>query len=373
MQRALELLRQCLTPAGFVAALDSRANYRRIWSRDGCVCGLGALVSGDEPLIDGLRRTLEILRDHQGPSGQIASNVAVDGSSVSYGGTAGRVDATIWYVLATCLYGRLAGDDELVEASWPALSRAVELLRAWEFNDGGLLYVPQAGDWADEYVMSGYLLYDQVLRLWALRELDQAAARLGRSVDHERSELGELIAERFEPRVTDPAGETRSYFCAGFNPGARYEVFDALGNALCCLLELGSPRTREASLAYAVQASCFDLVPAFHPAIEPGDPAYEMLERAAGYGFRNAPGRYHNGGLWPMVTGFWVLAARQLGQQDQAERWAQGIAAANRKGEPGFAEYLDAHSGAPGGTQGQGWSAAAEIIATSAPARLTGR
>ena len=43
-------------------------------------------------------------------------------------------------------------------------------------------------------------------------------------------------------------------------------------------------------------------------------PAYDALQRAAGGAFRNQPGRYHNGGLWPMITGFWALAARKLDQ-----------------------------------------------------------
>lgn len=42
------------------------------------------------------------------------------------------------------------------------------LLGAWEFNNRGLLYIPPTGDWADEYMQSGYLLYDQLLYLQAL-------------------------------------------------------------------------------------------------------------------------------------------------------------------------------------------------------------
>jgi hypothetical protein len=38
----------------------------------------------------------------------------------------------------------------------------------WEFNNKGLLYVPLSGNWADEYITDGYVLYDQLLRfgLW---------------------------------------------------------------------------------------------------------------------------------------------------------------------------------------------------------------
>ncbi len=362
MDRALDLLKRCTTPAGFLAALDRRANYPRIWSRDGCICGLAALACGDPELVAALGKTLTTLGRHQGPSGQIPSNVTLDGQQISYGGKAGRVDATSWYILALCLYGRLGEGDELVAASWTALERACGALRAWEYNDLGLVYVPVGGDWADEYVLSGYLLYDQVLRLWALRELDAAAERLGRTASHERDHLADLITERFAP-TQGSAGP--AFFCAGFHPGARFSQFDAFGNALCCLLGVGSEQDRLASLRHAQQISRFDLVPAFHPAIEPDAPAYQALKLAAGGPFRNSPGRYHNGGLWPMITGFWALAARQLGPVELADRWTAGIKEANQQASWGFHEYLDANNGEPGGARQQAWSAAAEIIATA--------
>jgi len=369
MERAIEQLRRCVSPAGFVAAPQPQANYRRIWSRDGCVCGLAALLSGEPELVAAFRRTLETLAAQQGPSGQLPSNVASDGSSVSYGGKAGRVDATIWYLLGTCLYGRLSGDDALVETHWGGLMRAQVLLRAWEYNDGGLLYVPQGGDWADEYVLSGYLLYDQVLRWWAQRELEAAGRRLSRSVDHGRDELPALIERHYaSDRDVGSTARRAAFFLAGFRAGGVFEQFDAWGNALCCLLGVGSEGLRRRSSEHAAGLSRFDLVPAFDPPITPDDAAYAELCHAAGERFRNRPGRYHNGGLWPLVTGFWALAARRLGLAEQAARWAGGIARANRLGEQGFPEYLDAQTGEPGGVSGLGWSAAAEVLAATDPA-----
>jgi hypothetical protein len=301
---------------------------------------------------------LETLRDHQGPSGQIPSNVATDGSSVSYGGTAGRVDATLWYLAAIGLYGRLIGDDDPVEKSRRSIERALAVVRAWEHNDGSLVYVPQAGDWADEYVLSGYLLYDQALRWLALQELDRASARLGWGLRHERGQLGDLIAERY----ASAAGEA-PYFVAGFHAGARFDQFDSFGNALCCLLGIGSERERHVCLKYAAEQTRHGLVPAFAPEIAPDDPEWPSLQRAASHGFRNYPGRYHNGGLWPIVTAFWALAARRHGHADQADRWLAGIRRANRSCDEGFPEFLDAATGEPGGVRGLAWSAAAEILA----------
>ena len=74
---ALDLLRDSLTEAGFLASPTDRTNYRRVWARDGVICGLAGLASGDDDLAEGLRRTVETLFAHVGPQGQVPSNVAI--------------------------------------------------------------------------------------------------------------------------------------------------------------------------------------------------------------------------------------------------------------------------------------------------------
>ncbi|HHH29393.1 MAG TPA: hypothetical protein ENK57_13750 [Polyangiaceae bacterium] len=351
----LERLRACIGSDGWLASTEARTNYRRVWARDGCICGLAALASGDDELLEATRRTLRTLGVHQGPSGAIPSNV---GETVSYGGTAGRVDATMWYLLSACLFDRLVGEPPH-DDWWRVVELAERVLRAWEHNEGGLVYVPMTGNWADEYALSGYLLYDQVLRLWTARELGRACERRGQELDHRRRP-GQIEGRILEAFVDDGA-QTRGHLLAGFHAGARHEQFDALGHSLLVLLDVGSLEMRTRALSQAEAITRHDLVPAFWPPIEPNDPRYRSLELAAAEHLRNRPGRYHNGGLWPMVTGFWAAAARRMGEHALADRWADGIRRANTShGDP---EYLDAFSGEPGGTRGQAWSIAAEVIA----------
>ncbi|MDF1524514.1 MAG: hypothetical protein P1P87_17055, partial [Trueperaceae bacterium] len=154
--RALEVLRACATDRGFLASPTERANYRRVWGRDGAIIGLAALLSGEEDLIEAGRATLRTLAQHQGPHGEIPSNVDPATGRVSYGGTAGRVDAGLWFAIASAEYWRRTGDEALLGDLVEPLERLRALLGAWEFNARGLLYVPPTGDWADEYVQSGY-------------------------------------------------------------------------------------------------------------------------------------------------------------------------------------------------------------------------
>lgn len=364
---ALALLRRCQSPRGFVASCESGvdgglANYGNIWSRDGCITGLAALISGDAELIETFRRTLLTLGDHLGPSGQAPSNV---GERVSYGGSAGRVDATPWFVLGVGLYGRLTGDDALFQRYAPALERAVALMRAWEFNDGGLMVVPLSGDWADEYILSGYVLYDQLVRLWALRELALAARRTG------HTSVAEAELTRIEPALARffPSPD-RPTFLAATHAGRAYTVFDAFGTALACLMKLGDDDGRAAASTDALSRTVHGLVPAFDPPIRPGDRDWEDLVGAAGGDrLRNEPGHYHNGGAWPMVNGFVALAARLHGQPERADALLAAIQRVNAHPEHPFPEYISA-DGAPGGTQNQAWSAAGELLAACDPSRL---
>ncbi|MEQ9320572.1 MAG: glycoside hydrolase 100 family protein, partial [Polyangiaceae bacterium] len=349
----------CISPDGWLASTEARTNYRRVWARDGCICGLAALTTEDPELIDATRVTLRTLGGHQAPTGAIPSNV---GDTVSYGGTAGRVDATMWYLLCACLFDRVV-EQAPHDGWWANVDACDRVLRAWEHNEGGLVYVPMAGDWADEYAISGYLLYDQLLRLWAARELERACVRHDREIADRRRprEIEARIVERFER--TAEGG-----LLAGFHAGARHEMFDAFGHALLVLLDVGDEALRRGALERADAITRHELVPAFWPPIEPPDPRHHALELAAAEHLRNRAGRYHNGGLWPMITGFWAAAARHRGDAALADRWARGVRAANTShGDP---EYLDAYTGEPGGTRGQAWSIAAEVIAQGLDAVL---
>lgn len=379
MTDALDLLHRCLTPAGFVAAPDERANYRRVWARDSVICGLGGLAAGDAALTEGLRTTLQTLADHIGPDGQIPSNVNPESGAVSYGGLAGRVDAGLWFVLGLGLYARLADDRAFATRLAPVVSGVLRLVRAWEFNARGLIYVPQSGDWADEYDLHGYLLFDQALRVAALRAWAPFAADDGDTL-REAERLGALVEASFWPHAggdADAAYHPAAYRAAlaegaepfpfaALGPGGYARRFDALGSAIAVLAGLW-PDRRDGLLSHGLalaRAAPSGLVPAFDPVVGPGDAGWEALRANVHTVFSNRPGHYHNGGAWPMVNGWWGAALAHAGRADDAHNLTDALAAANCAG--GFPEYLDADTGAPHGTAPLGWSAAGEMLARAA-------
>jgi glycogen debranching enzyme len=108
------------------------------------------------------------------------------------------------------------------------------------------------------------------------------------------------------------------------------------------------------------------VLPAFWPVIESQDEDWKHLQRTFSYSFRNNPFEFHNGGRWPMITGFYVAALAKRGKLEQAERFLQGIHGANAMESDGeawsFPEFIHGKELTPCGTLHQGWSAGAAII-----------
>ncbi len=389
--RAVELLHACATQDGFLASPTDRSNYRRVWARDGVILGLAALLTEDAELVETTRRTLETLADHQGPHGEIPSNVDSRTSRVSYGGTTGRVDADLWFIIGCGEYWMATDDDAFIKRMLPVLEKVRFLLGAWEFNNRGLIYVPQTGDWADEYVHNGYVLHDQLLYLQAHRTICAIHRRRHASQDHrliqKASRLKHLIRASYWFQTGDQkpddlyhevlyekgrkvAGHSNArYWLPFFAPHGYGYRFDALANVLASLLDVADDNQR-AEVDDYIESEVVDhrlrLLPAFHPIITPKDVDWSELQTAFSYTFRNNPYEYQNGGLWPMITGFYVADLARRGRKKQARAYLRDLHRANAmemNGRPwGFPECLNGKEHKAGGTYKQGWSAAGAVI-----------
>jgi glycogen debranching enzyme len=390
-QQAIDLLYRCSSADGFLASPTENTNYRRIWSRDGTILGLAALIADDTQLIRTFRETLLTLAKFQGPHGEIPSNVEPVSGRVSYGGTTGRVDADLWFVIGCCEYWLATEDTEFLRQVIPAIEKVRFLLGAWEFNNRGLLYVPQTGDWADEYLHSGYVLYDQLLYYQAQRAINLIHEHVHGTTDHGLKEkytrLKHLIQANFwldpsSPQTDDvyhknlyekgiraEPNNTNSYWMPFFSPTGYGYRFDAFANVLASLFDMSDEEKLDKVDTHiaSIVSDKLKLLPAFHPVILPMDTDWKELQMTFSFTFKNHPYEFQNGGLWAMITGFYVADLCQRGQFELAQQYTYGIDDANAKEyqghAPGFAEYLHGMSLEPGGTVLQGWSAAASIIA----------
>jgi len=388
--QALSLIQRCCTVDGFLASPTEHANYRRIWARDGVIISLAALMANDAQLQQGVRNTLKTLARYQGPHGEIPSNVDTVTQRVSYGGTTGRVDASLWFIIGCGEYWQASGDNAFIEEYYPVLEKVRYLIGAWEFNNRGLIYVPQAGDWADEYLQSGYVLYDQLLYLQAQRTLYKIQSYIQQTEDHlflERiTHLKHLIQKNYwlhdngdqvnnvyhnvlyEKGLRATESCVDNYWLPFFLPTGYGYRFDAFANVLASLFNVANPQQTDLVDSYIsnIVNPELPLLPAFYPVIKPKDADWDELQMTFSYTFKNNPYEYHNGGLWPMITGFYVADLAQRRKNSDAERYLDAIDSGNSLGKNGeqwsFYEYLHGRDLTPGGTCQLGWSAAATVI-----------
>jgi len=73
--------------------------------------------------------------------------------------------------------------------------------------------------------------------------------------------------------------------------------------------------------------------------------------------------QYHNGGIWPMVGGFWIAALVTAGRLEQARAELTKLARVCSLRNWAFTEWLHGKTFAPRGMTGQSWNAAAFLIA----------
>jgi len=372
-QKAIDLLDKVASPNGFLASAENTSNYKRVWARDGVICGLAALASGDEKLIESFKKTLETLAKHQHPIGTIPSNVLItdDNTEVSYGGLAGRVDAVTWFVIGVCQYAFHKKDMAFVAKYNVQIEKCFALLDSWEFNNKHLLYVPLSGNWADEYITDGYTLYDQLLRVWALKSYNYFA-KSGIITNKITNIITQIeinftpnsIGEKYHERAYKEL-EFQNYMPCSFSPSGYKTNFDAFGNALVLLLNIGSEDFQKNILTHAytlATTSKLGLLPAFWPPIFETDEHWNLLKNNCKYEFRNYPYEFHNGGSWSMVNGFFGLALLLKEEQQKAILILDNINQANAINDFSFYENFNTNTKEPNGVSHCAWSAAAAVL-----------
>lgn len=373
-KQSVQLLRDISTEKGFVASPKDHDNYHRVWGRDGVICSLAALATGEEDLIQTARATLETLSESQDKTGRIISNITLDGEGVSFGTTVGRIDSTLWYVIGMLRWASVTGDEQFFENHRENIDQALFYLECLELNGRGLIYIPQGADWADEYVQEGYVLFDQLLYLIALSlygsytgsEYHTDKARHLRDIirinylpqeEHLDNDLVyhkalyEKMVESFIPPTPIPS----------FSPNRTYHHKDIFAISLFMILELADKRAcREIvdNIGVDCTGTDFPIAPAFCPVIHQDEARWKYLENNYLYRFKNKPFEFHNGGRWPLVHGFY-LASRNNDSREALDQFADVLA------QDGFLfpEFYHGRDCTPMGVMPLGLSAAGYLIA----------
>ncbi|GHF53593.1 glycogen debranching enzyme [Deinococcus metalli] len=400
--------------------LGSSTAYKQVWARDSMVCTLGLLLCADPIGSQIARQSVRTLAAYQSRLGNIPHNVGFSGvpdpALIAHGGAlhgagadgevevvvdtahAGCIDNSLWFILGNYAIWRADGDVARLRGVWPHVLRAYTWLEYQDSNGCGLLEVHEAMDWADLFANRYNSLWPNVLWYAVHRALADLRAALGEDAapDLARAEdirfkintllwvgaevtkdLDWVAAHRKEwlypISLTTTVLQERPYFLPYMAFRGYADRFDTFGNLLAIVFGVASPVQTAKILDYIESAGVNQPWPvrAIHPPVQPGDSDWREYYRLRNL---NLPDQYHNGGVWPMIGGFYVAALVAAGRHDEARRQLGRLAELNHLSRtPGrdwdFTEWAHGVSGRPSGFAGQSWSAAMYVYAHEAVGR----
>ena len=334
--------------------------YPEPYTRDLMFSILGIAVSGNQKLLESIRKVLLTLALNQTERGHIPSLVHDKEDR-------GSSDTTPLFLMGVGIYRKVTGEEEFLH---DAVEKALIWMEYQSPSDRYLIAQQPTSDWRDEQWVTGYGLFVNTLAYSYLRLLgrDERAEQVHREMTRFTITGGTIHHHVHEGLVV----KHKPYYAFWSYKIHSSERFDLLGNSLAILSGIASHSRAEEIVSW-IEEECegmrlrgelaVDLPPNFFPYIKPEDP--DWLPR---YKIFNNPGEYHNGGIWPFICGFYVaalVAAKKYAlASEKLIALTHLVKMSNTEGlEFGFNEWIKAQDGKPMGQDWQTWSAALYLYA----------
>ncbi len=334
--------------------------YPEPYTRDLMFSILGIAVSGNQKLLESIRKVLETLAKNQTEHGHIPSLVHDKDDR-------GSSDTTPLFLLGVGIYRKVTGELDFLKS---AVEKSLTWMEYQSPSDRFLVAQQPTSDWRDEQWVTGYGLFVNTLVYSYLRIFDQ----------HERADKVRQEMSRFTITEGTIHRHVHEGLVVKYKPYYAFwsykihssERFDLLGNSLAILSGLASP-TRADEMISWIEEECegmrkrgelaVDLPPNFFPFIKPEEP--DWLPRYRSF---NNPGEYHNGGIWPFICGFYVAALVAAKRYTLAREKLVALTLCIKTPHfenvsYGFNEWIKAQDGNPMGQDWQTWSAALYLYA----------
>ena len=372
-EAAVALLKTNLSPSGILAATPNRRaqskSYDAVFARDAGVCILAMARTGDPALIEGARASLITLSEYQADNGQIPKFVMPEGRGADFW-YVGCIDATMWWLIALKQLSRLAPQASLEVEMSERIGRALNWLRCQEHPWLQLVSQNEASDWADIMPRSGFVLYSNALwyyvkRLYDLPGQEETREHFNHLFYPFSGELSEYKRLRLLNHFVRQRVRNRDLYLSFVNFSFWGEEGDVFGNVLAILCGLaGDARAR--GIMHSLDRSDIELPRSVRVTLTPIEPYSPLWRTYMGRHQQNMVYQYHNGGCWPMVGGFWVMALGAVGDKRRARVALNRLAQANALDGMQFNEWFHGLTGEAMGMTGQSWNAAAFLLAVAA-------
>ena len=398
-QEALRVLQNCLHPLGIKASAKVRG-YPQIWGRDSMITLLGAVLLQDEKINRALRASFETLQKNQTSLGSIPNNVDTITKKANYQAYA---DGGLSFIVGCAAFFEATKDASFLKKRYPAIKRILNWYQYQDVDQSGLISIQEAADWEDLFATRGKGVYVNVLYCLALRKASRIAKELGDvKQQHFYQKRWHEVAARINERlwftpgrdpleiVKDSFGtelgrdigilkrkihpppkkilQKDKYYLPYVSFRSFGEWFDSFGNLLAILAGVANQEQSKEILKVIQKYQIAEPYPikGIHPPILPEESDWRPYYRFADL---NLPHRYHNGGIWPFLGGFYVAVLVKMKKYKKAKESLIALALLNKKGienEWEFNEWFHGESGKPMGMAEQAWSAGMYIYAYEA-------
>lgn len=371
--RAVALLAANQSPHGVLAAsLGARAvarGYTAIFGRDAAICAIGMVLSGEPALREAAARSLLTLAAHQAPNGQIPKFVDTGRREADFW-YLGCIDATLWWLIAVAFLDAHEAPRGLRRTLRCEIERALGWLLAQEHQRFFLLQQNEASDWADIMPRSGFVLYTNALwyhvkQLFGLPQARETHENFNGLFHPFSARLAEYRRARLLADYALARARNRDLYLSFVNFSFFGEEGDVFGNLLAILMGLADARATRRTLRALVSARVHEPYPV-RVVCRPIRRQSALWRPYMSRHRQNFVWQYHNGGIWPMVGGFWVMALVAAGRERDAAFELGKLTRVCAIGDWAFVEWLQGRTLSARGMRGQSWNAAAWLMAEHA-------
>ncbi|RZL66040.1 MAG: glycoside hydrolase [Variovorax sp.] len=370
-QASLRLLEDNLTPHGILAASRTEAavarRYTRIFGRDAAICVMAMCGSGVPALERGAVDSLNALAAQQAANGQIPKYVDPEGKDADFW-YLGCIDATLWWLIAV---DHVRQHGNVGATHW---QREVDLAIGWllaqEHQHFRLLQQNEASDWADIMPRSGYVLYTNALwfdvkQRYALAHADATQHHFNHLFNPFQEDLPEYHRARLLRHYARRGRRNPGLYLSFVNLSFVGDEGDVFGNVLAIQSGLADAAMAQ-RIVQTIDEAHADAPWPVRVVLHPFTQQHRLWRAYMERHQQNLVHQYHNGGIWPFVGGYWVMALAQVGQHDKAWAALARLAEANAAHDWRFTEWFHGQTLAPMGMAGQSWNAATFLLARRA-------
>ncbi|MEE1963616.1 glycoside hydrolase 100 family protein [Allomuricauda taeanensis] len=334
--------------------------YPEPYTRDLLISVLGIAVTNNAELLQSVRHVLLMLAKNQSKRGHIPSLVHDKEDR-------GASDTTPLFLIAVGIFRKAAKEPHFLENS---IKKALLWMEYQSPSDHYMVSQLPTSDWRDEQWVLGHGLFVNTLVHTYLKLFGntESAEKLRQEMERPTFTSNRISNQSQEGLTIDH----QPYYALWSYKVYSSERFDLLGNSIAILSGIASPSRAKAIIDW-VETSCssmrktkelsIGLSPNFFPFIYPGDS--DWFPRYTDF---NQPGNYHNGGIWPFISGFYIAALVASKNYGLAEKKLLTLTkliktGRNKELEFGFNEWYKAQDGKPMGQDWQTWSASNYLYA----------